>query len=336
MRLINSPFWTNHLYNSDHVRYLDCFIYAPTNGPVKAPSSDAVDIDKCHDILISGCYMNVNDDAVVLKGGKGTWADTMSVNGPVERVLVENCHYGTVHGMLTLGSESLHDRNIIIRNCVADNVNRVIWLKMRPDTPQHYEYITVDGIKGRTQSFLVVRPWSQFFNPQKRDNMPMSECNNITIRNVDMECSNFFDVGSSDKYKLRDFTFENIKVTDDKGPFDATIIPGTKLKNVDVRRRVLPRSTAEAKAGVRWWWFGSAVDELDLKWNLDEYGCSVRASTTCFSTARPTAQGRLLECQPCIVQLCRFGNDGYSALPLWNELGNQNGCARQKNLHAAL
>ena len=104
VHLMNSPVWTNHLYNCDHVRYLDCFIFAPTQG-VKAPSSDAIDIDKCHDILVRGCYMNVNDDAVVLKGGKGTYADTMAVNGPVSRVLVENCHYGTVHSMLTLGSE---------------------------------------------------------------------------------------------------------------------------------------------------------------------------------------------------------------------------------------
>ena len=141
VHLINSPFWTNHVYNSDHVRYLDCYIYAPTSG-VKAPSSDAIDIDKCHDFLVDGCYMNVNDDAVVLKGGKGTYADTMSVNGPVERVIIQNCQYDTVHGMLTLGSESLHDRNIILRNCNSRNANRVLWLKMRPDTPQQYEYVT--------------------------------------------------------------------------------------------------------------------------------------------------------------------------------------------------
>ena len=30
VRLVNSPFWTNHLYRCSRVRYLDCFIYAPT------------------------------------------------------------------------------------------------------------------------------------------------------------------------------------------------------------------------------------------------------------------------------------------------------------------
>ena len=231
VRLINSPFWTNHVYKSSHVRYLNCYIFAPTTG-VKAPSSDAIDIDACTDLIVNGCYMNVNDDAVVLKGGKGTFADQDSTNGPCERILIQNCHYGTVHGCLTLGSESVNDRNIILRDCVADNANRVLWLKMRPDTPQHYEYVTVDNVSGNVGSFIVVRPWSQFFNPQKRDDMPLSECNNITVRNVKATCRNFFDVGTSDKYHLLSFSFVNVNVTDEANEFSKSLIDNTFVKNV--------------------------------------------------------------------------------------------------------
>ena len=233
VRLINSPFWTNHIYKSDHARYIDCYIYAPTSG-IKAPSSDAIDIDVCHDVLVHGCYMNVNDDAVVLKGGKGTWADKDANNGPNYNILIQNCHYGTVHGCLTLGSESVHDRNVIIRNCHADNANRVIWLKMRPDTPQHYEYVTVENFTGKTGSFLVVRPWTQFFQPENREDMPLSTCNNIVMKNINMECKNFFDVGASDKYKLIDFTFENIDVKDQKYAFTKDIIENTSIKNMKI------------------------------------------------------------------------------------------------------
>ena len=233
VRLINSPFWTNHIYKSDHARYIDCYIYAPTSG-IKAPSSDAIDIDVCHDVLVHGCYMNVNDDAVVLKGGKGTWADKDANNGPNYNILIQNCHYGTVHGCLTLGSESVHDRNVIIRNCHADNANRVIWLKMRPDTPQHYEYVTVENFTGKTGSFLVVRPWTQFFQPENREDMPLSTCNNIVMKNINMECKNFFDVGASDKYKLIDFTFENIDVKDQKNAFTKDIIENTSIKNMKI------------------------------------------------------------------------------------------------------
>ena len=238
VRLINSPFWTNHVYKSSHVRYLDCYIYAPTEkvwdqDPKRgAPSSDAIDIDVCTDILINGCYMHVNDDAVVLKGGKGTWADKDETNGPCERIIVQNCRYGRVHGCLTLGSESLHDRNIILRNCSAENTDRVLWLKMRPDTPQHYEYVLVESFTGKCTRFLFIHPWTQFYEMGDRPDMPLSACNNIVMRDIRMNCNHFFDVALSDKYTLRDFTFERIDVSDEKDAFDANLIPNTIVKDV--------------------------------------------------------------------------------------------------------
>ena len=240
VRLINSPFWTNHVYKSSRVRYLDCYIYAPTENiyapePRRGgPSTDAIDNDVCTDVLVKGCYMHVNDDAVVLKGGKGTWADKDENNGPCERILIEDCTYGKVHGCLTLGSESVHDRNVILRRCHVVNATRVLWLKMRPDTPQHYEYVTVEDMTGETGSFLVVRPWTQFFKPEKRDGMPLSTCNNITVRGIKMACKNFFDVGRSDKYQLRDFTFADCDLQDQKNAFDPTVIEGTVVKNLKI------------------------------------------------------------------------------------------------------
>ena len=214
VHLINSPFWTNHVYKSDHVRYLDCYIYAPTENvyapqPKRgAPSSDAIDIDVCTDVLVDGCFMHVNDDAVVLKGGKGTWADKDSTNGNCERILIQNCHYGRVHGCLTFGSESLHDRNVILRNCQTDNADRVLWLKMRPDTPQHYEYVLVENITGHCGRFLFIHPWTQFFKPGDRKDMPLSRCNNVTLRNNNVDTKTMLDVKTSDKYELIDFTMD--------------------------------------------------------------------------------------------------------------------------------
>lgn len=229
VKLINSPFWTNHLYRYHHVKYIGCHIYAPTTG-VKAPSSDAIDIDYCHDILVSGCYMNVNDDAVVLKGGKGTYADKDPDNGPNYNVVVQRCIFGTVHACLTLGSESLHDWNIVMRDCTFTNADRVLWLKMRPDTLQHYEYVTVENVSGQCGSFLVIRPWTQFYKMENRPDMPLSQCNNVTIRNVNVNCKTFFDVGISDKYCLKDFVFENLNYPDSAGGIDKSMIENCEVK----------------------------------------------------------------------------------------------------------
>ena len=40
---------------------------------------------------------------------------------------------------------------------------------------------------------------------------------------------------------------------------------------VATQAQTWPTPRPEAKAGTRWWWLGSAVDEENLKWNLSEY-----------------------------------------------------------------
>ena len=35
-----------------------------------------------------------------------------------------------------------------------------------------------------------------------------------------------------------------------------------------------PEVTREAKAGSRWWWMGSAVDEENLRWNMAQYAAA--------------------------------------------------------------
>jgi len=219
VRLVNSPFWTNHVYRSHHVRFLACHIFAPTENvwppePQRgAPSSDAIDLDAVSDVLVNGCYMHVSDDAVVLKGGKGTWADRDPDNGPCERILVQHCRYGRVYGCLTLGSEAIHCRNVILRNCHAERADRVLWLKMRTDTPQHYEHILVEDISGQCGSLLFIRPWTQFYNPQERADMPRSRCNDVAFRRITVESNVAWDVETSEKYLLERFSADGQPLT---------------------------------------------------------------------------------------------------------------------------
>lgn len=233
VRLINSPFWTTHLYRCNNAKLLNLHIFAPA-APVKAPSSDAVDVDACNNVLIKNCYMSVNDDAVALKGGKGPWADKAPENGGNTNVIIEDCVYGFCHSGLTCGSESIYNRNIILRRCKISNAARLLWLKMRPDTPQHYEYILVEDITGDAKSLLVVKPWTQFFDLKGRKDIPLSYSNNVTMRNIKLECNTFFDVSASDQYQMKDFTFENLDITAKNTACDKSTISNFVWNNVKV------------------------------------------------------------------------------------------------------
>ena len=235
LHLQNSHFWTTHVYKSNHVKYLNCHIFSPAK-PVKAPSTDAIDIDVCSDFLIKNCYMEVNDDSVVLKGGKGPWADTALENGANERIIVEDCTYGFCHGCLTCGSESIHNRNIIIRRLQVSTGGNLLWLKMRPDTPQVYEYITVEDVKAKVKNFININPWTQFFDLKGRTDKPISRAQHINMRNCECECNYYFNVTpQEEQYHLSDFTFENLHIKAENDGFDEGIVENMIVTNVCVK-----------------------------------------------------------------------------------------------------
>ncbi len=235
LNLINSHFWTTHIYKCNYVKYLGCKFFSPVS-PVKAPSTDAIDIDGCSDVLIKNCRMEVNDDAVVLKGGKGPWADKAGENGSNERIIIEDCTYGFCHGCLTCGSESVHNRNIIMRKIKVEGARNLLWLKMRPDTPQKYEYILLEDIQGKVFCCVDINPWTQFFDLKDRKDIPLSYAEYITIKNCCIECDNFFAVKAEERqYHLSDFVLENLEIVAENTEFNSEAIDNMIIKDVRVR-----------------------------------------------------------------------------------------------------
>ena len=234
VRLINSPFWTTHLHKCEYAKLLNLHIFSPET-PVKAPSTDAIDLDVCANVLIKNCYISVNDDAVALKGGKGPLADKDSNNGENRNIIIEDCTFGFCHGVLTCGSESIHNYNIILRRIYVLRAYNLLWLKMRPDTPQNYEYIIVENIKGFAHNFLLVRPWTQFFDLKGQAEFPHSSASHITMRDIYLKCQNFLNISSSEQYRLSNFSFENLTIeSSEQSNINTDYIEGVRLKNVMV------------------------------------------------------------------------------------------------------
>lgn len=233
IRIANSPYWSTHYYKCCNLKLLNLRITTPRK-PIEAPSTDAVDLDVCKNVLIKNCYMSVCDDAVCLKGGKGPWADQDEKNGSNEDIIIEDCEYGYCHSALTCGSESVHNRNVIFRNSKVDQALMLLHFKMRPDTPQKYEYISVENIKGNAANFIVIAPWSQFYDLKGREDIPLSYAENITMRNIRLTCGTFFNVRPSEQYRLSNFNFENLDIQAKDGNIDKSIIQSFVTRNVTV------------------------------------------------------------------------------------------------------
>lgn len=252
VKLQNSPFWTTHIYNSENVKLLRLHIYSPAK-PVKAPSTDAIDLDVVKNVLVKDCYMSVNDDAIAIKGGKGPYADywrnsyngidinkfpEMVGDGGNENIIIEDCEYGFCHGCLTLGSESVYDHNIVLRRIKVNEANNLLWLKMRPDTPQQYEYVTVEDIEGNGKNFILVAPWTQFYDLKGRESVPMSYSDHITMRNITFDCDVFFNVKQQeDQYHLSNFDFTNINVTAKNIDFHTEYVEIFDTKNIRLEKK---------------------------------------------------------------------------------------------------
>ena len=163
----DSQFWNLHLYNCDGVVVRNTRFQVPDDYR-QAPSTDGIDVDSSRNVTIDGCFFSVTDDCIALKGSKGPHAMEDRDSPPVEHIRVRNCVYKRGGGVLTLGSEATIVRDVIVENCrIVGNV-RVATLKLRPDTPQHYEDITFRNITSEAEAgpIIAVQPWSQYFNLQ--------------------------------------------------------------------------------------------------------------------------------------------------------------------------
>ena len=215
IHLRNSAFWNIHLYKCRKVEVYGVDVFAPVK-PVRAPSSDGIDLDACEDVHIRGCSFATCDDLIAIKGGKGPWADTDPDNGPVRNVLVEDCHFGHGPGVLVFGSECVRAENIVLRNSTVDGTDRLVWLKMRPDTPQHYSHITVENVNGRVRYAIFVKPWTQFFDLKGRSDIPKSYASDVQIRNCKLRCRRQTLIEEApDQYELEGIILKDNKIKRD-------------------------------------------------------------------------------------------------------------------------
>ncbi len=232
---LNSGFWNLHIYRCEQVSITYCRFQAPS-GPKPyhhAPSSDGIDIDSSHDIAIRHCFFSVGDDCIALKGSKGPFALQDKDSPPVENVQISDCIFEAGGGIVTCGSEATIVRRVNIQRCITLGPT-VLRLKLRPDTPQQYEDVTMSDItlKGSGVIFKV-SPWTQYFD-LKGQAPPKSLVRNIKISNVRGTANSLGEITGHDQATIRDILVSDVDVQLQSTDFKVGKVQGLHFRNVKV------------------------------------------------------------------------------------------------------
>ncbi len=103
--LVNSARWTLHLRDCEDVSVRNIYLNSNVNR-----NNDGIDVDGCRRVKITGCQLNAEDDAIVLKSYKP---------GIIQDIVIANCILSSTCSALKIGTETVGAfRNICISNCV--------------------------------------------------------------------------------------------------------------------------------------------------------------------------------------------------------------------------
>ncbi|HEX8602899.1 MAG TPA: glycosyl hydrolase family 28 protein [Pseudoduganella sp.] len=237
----DSQFWNLHLYRCREVTVRGARFEVPDDYK-QAPSTDGIDLDSCQYVTIEDCHFSVTDDCIAAKGSKGPQALDDKDSPPVEHIRVRNCTFRRGHGLLTLGSEATLVRDVVVEHCrVEGRVANVAVLKLRADTPQHYEDIhfrdiTLDADGG---SIIAVRPWTQYFD-LKGAPPPKSIVRNISLVDIKGRSGSFGKIAPNPgQTEIGDILIKDVAVTLDKPVLDVSGADKLRLENVVVNGKPL-------------------------------------------------------------------------------------------------
>ncbi|SEF99195.1 alpha-L-rhamnosidase [Bryocella elongata] len=231
----DSQFWNLHIYHCDGVLVHNVRFQVPDDYP-QAPSTDGIDLDSSRNVTIDGCYFSVTDDCIACKGSRGPHALEDLTSPPVEHIRVRNCTYKRGGGVLTLGSEATIVRDVLVEDCKITGRVRIATLKLRPDTPQHYEDIHFRNITSEADApqILTIQPWSQYFD-LKGAAPPHSVVRNISLTGVKGHFAAFGVIRPNPgQTEISNILLKDFDVTCDKDQLAASGVTDLKFENVIV------------------------------------------------------------------------------------------------------
>jgi polygalacturonase len=231
----DSQFWNLHIYNCRNVTIKDARFLVPDDYE-QAPSTDGIDVDSSQNVKITGCYFSITDDCIAMKGTWGQFALDDKESMPVTNVHISNCTFKRGHAAVTCGSDASTARNILVEDCEVLSKMSLLCLKLRKDTPQRYENITIQNINVQNNkiSIFSVQPWGQYINMQGLPE-PISYVKNIYVSGIKGTIEKLGTIEGNQKTEFGRIILEDVNVKAQTDKFDVSDqIKELTLQNVTV------------------------------------------------------------------------------------------------------
>lgn len=107
----NSPCWTCFFYGCDNVFVSRILI----NNPPYAANTDGINIDSCHQVIVSDCQIITGDDAIAIRASPRHLTDK---NRSCENIAISNCVLSSASSVFRIGVGNTTIRNIVISNII--------------------------------------------------------------------------------------------------------------------------------------------------------------------------------------------------------------------------
>lgn len=222
----NSPFWCIHFLKSENGTF------RAINFIAKLVNNDGVDIEYSKNILIEDINFDNGDDNVAIKSGRDTEGRATAI--PSENIVIRNCKFKGLHGVV-IGSEmSAGVRNVFVEDCgYGGYLKRGIYLKSNPDRGGFMNDIFVKNVEfGEVDDCFYI---TSFYHGEGTAGL-ITDIREVHIENVRCKKANNAGIviqGFPGK-PIKDIFLKDITIDEAKYPLSLTNTDGIFLSNVNI------------------------------------------------------------------------------------------------------
>ena len=223
--ITDSPFWCIHLLQSENATF------RAINFIAQNANNDGIDPEYSRNVLIENINFDNSDDNVAIKAGRDYEGRRTAT--PSENIIIRNCRFKGLHGVV-IGSEmSAGVRNVFVEDCsYGGYLKRGIYLKSNPDRGGYIKDIYINNVEfGHVEDCFYV---TSFYHGQGAGFA--TDIQNVYVEN--MKCKKA-DAGGIiiqgfSEQPVRNFRFSNVVIDNAGVAMSLTNAEQIEFNNVSI------------------------------------------------------------------------------------------------------